>query len=612
VRIKLEQYGRFLATCWDFIGAQKWLFAALVGISILGALTEGIGISLFVPVLDAMSHKSGFSGIPLLGHVSKAFDGVSLEVRIPLVAAIMFVVVLARGGLQYLMQFLNFWVPLRIEMRLRDTSFESVLHMSLVVVNASKSGGIQNFVGSYPARIGLVMVQLGNLISNAAMLTIYAILMMLISVELTLVSLVFMVAVFYLQRHISSDQVRRAGAEVTQSNESLGQVAYETLNGLSLIRLCAAAPLMMTRYRRAIDVMRAGQTRYAHASSLSIPLFIIASGTLICALLFIASATGRGDTDTVALVILFLFLLQRLLGPMSTITVSRNTILAHMEAMFDFKDWLEKARRHIQKDGDLPFIALRTGIQFDNLTFCYDAELGNVLRSLSFIIPKDKMLAIVGPSGAGKSTIVSLLGRLYDPQKGAILVDGIDLRDYKVDTWRKALSVVSQSIFLVNDTVEKNLTFGVARRVAEWEIRRAAELAACSEFIDALPQGYQTVLGERGSRLSGGEQQRLAIARAILADPQVLILDEATSHLDSITEHAIQKSIGSFRNGRTLIVIAHRMSTIRRADKIVVVKNGVVLEEGTHEALMRARGQYWDLIEHQQLDIVASEDAPVS
>jgi subfamily B ATP-binding cassette protein MsbA len=221
-------------------------------------------------------------------------------------------------------------------------------------------------------------------------------------------------------------------------------------------------------------------------------------------------------------------------------------------------------------------------------------------------------VAIVGPSGAGKSTIVSLLGRLYDPQEGAVLVDGIDLRAYQVDTWRKSLSVVSQSIFLVNDTVERNLTFGLTRPVAEWEIRRAAELAACAEFIATLPQGYQTVLGERGSRLSGGEQQRLAIARAILADPQVLILDEATSHLDSITEHAIQKSIDSFRNGRTLIVIAHRMSTIRRADKIVVLKDGVVLEEGSHEALMRARGQYRDLIEHQKLDIVPSEEALTS
>src|SRR5262249_36580500 len=159
---------------------------------------------------------------------------------------------------------------------------------------------------------------------------------------------------------------------------------------------------------------------------------------------------------------------------------------------------------------------------------------------------------------------------------------------------RKTLSVVSQSIFLLNDTVERNLTFGLTRPVMESEVRRTAKLAACSQFIDDLPQGYQTLLGERGIRLSGGQQQRIAIARAILADPQVLILDEATSHLDSITEHAIQQAINSFRNDRTLIVIAHRMSTIRRADKIVVLDDGQVVEEGTHETLMRERGRYRD------------------
>jgi ABC-type multidrug transport system fused ATPase/permease subunit len=439
-----------------------------------------------------------------------------------------------------------------------------------------------------------------------------AFLMMLISVNLTLLSLLFIAVVFYLQRYISSGELRRAGADLRSSEGKLAQVVFEVLGGLSLIRLCVAGPFMSARYRDAINTVRVAQTRYAYASALITPLFITASGTLICALLFAASATGRADGGTVALVLLFLFLLQRLLGPMITISTTRNFILVHMDAMFDFKAWVERTGTQFQKDGDTPFTGMKKGIRFDNVTFSYDAESGDVLKHLSFVIPKDKLVAIVGPSGAGKSTVVSLLGRLYDPQGGAVLVDDVDLRDYKVDTWRRRLSVVSQSIFLLNDTVERNLTFGLTRPIAEQEIRRAADLAACSEFIDDLPQGYQTLLGERGTRLSGGQQQRLAIARAILADPQVLILDEATSHLDSITEHAIQQAMNSFRDGRTLVVIAHRMSTIRRADKIIVLDGGVALEEETHEALMRARGRYWDLLEHQKLDIVdvAPEEAP--
>jgi ATP-binding cassette, subfamily B, bacterial MsbA len=604
VRIRLEQYRRFLGTCWDFIGVDKKLFIAFIGISIFGAVTEGVGISLFVPLIDSISRRSSFSDVPLLSWVSSAFGGVPADVRIPLVAAIMFAVVLLRAAVQYCTQFLNIYLPVRIEQRLRHVSFDCLLHMELALVNARRSGELQNYIAGYPGRIGQVMVYLGNLLSSTAMLVIYIVLMMLISINLTLVSLLFMAAVFYLQRYFSSGALRDAGADVSSSSEKLGQVVWEVLNGLSLIRLCVAEPLMFARYSRALTVLRSAQTRYAFASSLVTPMYATASGALICILLFAAFVTGKSDSDTVALVLLFLFLLQRLLGPMGTITASRNAMLLHMEAMFDFKVWVELARSHFQKDGELLFAQLKQDVRFDNVTFSYDAESETVLNGLSFAIPRNGMMAIVGPSGAGKSTVVSLLGRLYDPQVGAVLVDGRDLRDYRIDTWRRSLSVVSQNIFLLNDTVERNLTFGLVRLVDEWEVRRAADLAACSEFIDKLPQGYQTLLGERGTRLSGGQQQRIAIARAILADPQVLILDEATSHLDSITERAIQKAMTSFRAGRTLVVIAHRMSTIRRADKIIVLDDGMVVEEGTHETLMRERGRYWDLIEHQKLDIV--------
>ena len=455
MRIRLEQYRQFLATCWDFIGVDKKHFVAFIGISIFGALTEGIGISLFVPLIDSMSHRSSFSDVPVLGWVSSAFGGVPADVRIPLVAAIMFAVVLVRAAVQYCTQFLNIYLPVRIEQRLRHVSFDCLLHMELALVNARRSGELQNYIAGYPGRIGQVMVALGNLLSSTAMLAIYVVLMMLISINLTLVSLLFMTAVFYLQRHFSSGALRHAGADVSSSSEKLGQVVWEMLNGLSLIRLCVAGPLMFARYRGALAVLRSAQTRYAFASSLVTPLYATASGTLICVLLFAAFVTGKSDSDTVALVLLFLFLLQRLLGPMGTITTLRNAMLLHMEAMFDFKAWVEQARGRFQKDGDIAFTQLKKSVRFENVTFSYDAQSGIVLNRLSFVIPRNGMVAIVGPSGAGKSTVVSLLGRLYDPQGGAVVVDDRDLRDYKVDTWRRSLSVVSQNIFLLNDTVER-------------------------------------------------------------------------------------------------------------------------------------------------------------
>ncbi len=600
---RFRQYRTFLGECWFYLGAEKKTFVAFVVLSVLGALTEGIGISLFVPLLDALAQQSAFASVPFLSRIGDLFSGIPYDTRIRIVAVLMLVVVIARSAFHYIVQYLNIYLPAKIERRLRVESYSLMLRMDLALTNRSKAGSVLNFVSGYPSRIGQVMGYLGNLISNLALLGIYTGMMLLISVPLTLLSLAFTGFVFYLQRAISSGPLRQAGADVTSSGENLGQIIYETLAGLSLIRLSVATGQMEARHEQTTALLRSAQNRYASASALIVPMFVLSSGVLICVFLFIAAGYGT----SVAIALLFLFLLQRLLAPVSAVTFARNSILLHMDAMNEFKEWLGRATRNVQKDGHVPFEGMKHGIRFRAVSFSYDDESGEVLKEISFGIPKGAMTAIVGPSGAGKSTVVSLLGRLYDPQGGAVEVDGVDLRDYKMDTWRRTISVVSQSVFLLNDTIERNLTFGLNRPVSESEIRAAADLAACSEFIDQMPDGYRTMLGERGTRLSGGQQQRLAIARAILVDPQLLILDEATSHLDSITEHAIQRAMSTFGRTRTLVVIAHRLATIKRADNIIVMDSGRVVEQGRHDELIRNRGRYWEMIEYQRLDLVEDE-----
>ncbi|MFA5862164.1 MAG: ATP-binding cassette domain-containing protein, partial [Candidatus Thermoplasmatota archaeon] len=223
-----------------------------------------------------------------------------------------------------------------------------------------------------------------------------------------------------------------------------------------------------------------------------------------------------------------------------------------------------------------------------------------VLRDVSFEIPRGGMVALVGASGSGKSTSVQLVARLADPTLGSIRVDGVDLRDLRVTTWRRRLAVVSQDTFLFNTSVRENIRFG-RLDATDQDIEEAAKLAEAHEFISNLEQGYDTPVGDRGVRLSGGQAQRLAIARALLADPELLILDEATSALDTATERSVQRAIERASRDRTVLAIAHRLSTVRHADEIIVLEKGVIVERGTHADLMARRGQYFSYVQMQDL-----------
>jgi subfamily B ATP-binding cassette protein MsbA len=303
----------------------------------------------------------------------------------------------------------------------------------------------------------------------------------------------------------------------------------------------------------------------------------------------------------------FLGLSLKLYAPVKNVAKFPATAqpgLVAAERIFEFLDAPTEIR---DRPGARPFAGLEREIAFEDVTFAY-RKGEPVVRGVSLVVPRGTVTALVGPSGSGKSTLVDLLGRFYEAESGRVALDGVDVREMRLADLRRQLGVVPQETVLFHDTVRANIAYGRPDASFE-EIVRAARAAHAHDFVTAMPHGYDTVVGERGSHLSGGQRQRIAIARAILRDAPILVFDEATSALDSESERLVQDAMGRLLQGRTVIVVAHRLSTVRRADQIVVLDAGRVVEKGDHEALMAGGGLYRRL---HDLQLRADPGAPPS
>ena len=320
---------------------------------------------------------------------------------------------------------------------------------------------------------------------------------------------------------------------------------------------------------------------------------IFSAGMAVC--MIMAARGVMNGTHTIGDFVLINALLMQLSIPLNFIGMVYREIkqgLADIEAMFRL---LEVPAEVTDRPGAPPLVVNDGTIRFEDVHFSYEPAR-EILKGISFEVPANKTVAIVGPSGAGKSTVSRLLFRFYDISSGRILIDGEDIRDVRQDSLRAAIGIVPQDTVLFNDTIGYNIRYG-RWDAAEEDIREAARMAQVASFIEALPDGYETQVGERGLKLSGGEKQRVAIARTILKAPPILILDEATSALDTATEREIQSAIEQVSQNRTALVIAHRLSTVVNADRIIVLQDGGIAEQGTHGELMARGGLYaamWD------------------
>jgi ABC-type multidrug transport system fused ATPase/permease subunit len=611
---KLRQYAEVWTLFRRYGSDHAGLLSLFVVLAVFGTLTESFGVFLLVPLLQTMGKTNIFAGVPLIGRLSSVFEALPVDQRLLWAGGLMLIVVLLRGLLQFAQDFVAFAIPHRIDFHLRFRAYAAFVGASMKFVDTVGAGEVSNITTNQPARMGIALRFFATLVANFAVLFSYILILTVVSPLLFVVACVYVAAATLIYRALTTTLVHSVGHEVSDANVRFGQILYETLYGGRLIRLAGATQDVQRDLRASLRRLERARDRTVAVENMTIPFFSTMGGILICV---IVMGVGVLRTDTAAhavgVLVIFFVLLFRILTPLSIINISRNNIIIHLDAFRQFEAFLEKAKVATEPDGTVVKEAFSKEIQLDEVSFAYNPDGPPVLDKVSFVVPKGHMVAIVGPSGAGKSTIINLMTRLYRPFSGAISIDGVNLNDMRVDSWWRRLGVVTQDIIVLDDTIRANLCFGLPHEVTVEQMRSAARVAAIDEWIESLPNGYDTALGDRGSRLSGGQRQRIALARAFLRNPDVMILDEATSALDTLTERTIQQQLAALSGQKTLIVIAHRLSTVRRADTIVVLDRGHVAEMGSHNQLVAKRGTYWQMIESQSLGLVEDrEETPAA
>jgi len=542
--------------------------------------------------------------------VDEALYGKNLQLLIRLLVAA-FVTLTASEVIGVLETYINTWISNRIIFDMKNQMYDHLQHMPHSFFTTEKQGDIITRMNTDINGVSTVISgTLTSIVSNVAVVVTTLIALFSMSWQLAIVGIVVIPLLILPTKSVGRTRWQLL-TEKQEKNDEMNQLVNETLSvsGSLLVKLFTREKREYSRFvavneevtRLAMREQRSGSWfRVVMGMFTQIgPLLIYFAGGLFIIRNIDPTLTVGTITATIALV-------NRLYRPVQSllnVQVDFTRSLALFTRIFDYFDLVNPIVS--KENGRRPNVT-RPEIRFEHVAFRYLPEKP-LLTDIHFTVPGGKMYAIVGPSGSGKSTVVNLIPRLYDVESGRVTVSGVDVRDFDLDYLRDAIGVVTQDTYLFNGTVRENLLYAKTNATQQ-ELEEACRIANIHDFIAAQPEGYDTVVGNRGLKLSGGEKQRLSIARVILKDPKILILDEATSALDSISENSIQDALEVMMQGRTSIVIAHRLSTILKADRILVVQDGVIAENGTHDELLAQNGVYRELYETQFRQILEIEE----
>ncbi|OLT61226.1 ABC transporter ATP-binding protein [Moorena bouillonii] len=474
--------------------------------------------------------------------------------------------------------------------------FERIMTFSYGCVSRYKVGDLVLFANDAALAVDRQITEFNSLVVSLSFSLVYLVIIVRLSPILAGAATVLILAVAYVQYKLIP-RLRRVVKRVTASQVESAKYITQSIQALRLLHTFGTQPQTLTGANQILGKIEKQLKKRALVFYLPEPILdtlpMVALGILAAsAVLF------EGSKATILpLLLTFLLALQRLSGRLKATSNTITMFVDNSARMVRLETILDQRDKVFEHSGTEQFTRLREDIEFKSVNLSYSNDDNLALNNLTFTLPRHQVTALVGESGAGKSSIIDLFLGLYQPTAGHILVNGRPLADYCLEDWRQQIGVVSQDTFIFNDSILENLRYGRPSASLD-EVVEAAKAAQAHKFILALPDGYETVVGERGYRLSGGQRQRLALARALIKQPEILILDEATSALDSESEKLIQQALEQFQKERTVIVVAHRLSTIAEADQILVLERGEVVEQGTHSLLLHQGeryARYWKL-----------------
>jgi ATP-binding cassette, subfamily B, bacterial MsbA len=505
--------------------------------------------------------------------------------------------------LKNLFAYLNGQLIFRIQTRtaknLRDDVFSSIVEMQIDYFNQNRVGTLMNYVHNEVSSVNaMISSTFVNLLQNPFSMLVYVVVLLVLSWKLTLFAIATSLLIFGIMRLIGK-RIKSMARRLRDVMGNMNSVLQEKFSGIKVIKSSAFEDVEVSRFKQFTRDYRKLDIRINRLKNIISPLNETLLISAVALVLWYGGLQVFAGKMTSTELLLFAFTLYSVMGPFKTFSSMSTQIhigMASAEKLFELLD-----TRPDIVNGTRKIDGFSHSIRFEEVCFRYrkEPDAPYVLDKVSFEIHKGEMVALVGQSGSGKSTTVDLLLRFYDVESGRITIDGIDIKEYDYKQLRQIIGVVSQEVILFNDTIEQNIAYGIRNGIDHEQVERAARLANAHSFIMDKPEGYKTLVGDRGLQLSGGQRQRLAIARAMVRNPELLIFDEATSALDNESEKVVQEAIDHALENRTALIVAHRLSTVRNADRIIVMERGRVIESGSHAELLEMNGTYKYLFDLQ-------------